>query len=456
MKRKISICMAVIVLLAMLAPGIGSQSGGTPRQVRLSPKENDTGENEEALPTPSLAGVAAGSSFNEAVTAVMRMGRMSAMSAATIKDGELVWSEGYGLYDRERGRQAADDTVYLVASISKTVTATALMQLYEQGMFDLDDDVSSYLPFQLRNPHHPGEPITFRMLLAHQSSLASDDPAGLWAYMPGEVEIPGYPYPWLAEHLQPNGSRYRPQAWSTAVPGEQMQYANVGFGLLGYLVEVLSGQPLEVYCQEHIFGPLGMEHTSFLLTALNRSTIARPYVIQDGDYFPLFHYDRIYDAAGGLRTTVRDLSRFLLAHMNDGSYDGVQLLQPSTTQRMHTIQYPSQAYNFQYGLGFQIWETAGGTDVGHTGGLYGVSTMMKFHRGTGTGIIFFTNKQITSLRELLAFTLLEKLLFWKAEHPDGVIPALRSLDLAGGQRCNVHLVSTPVPSRSAKRWSLPR
>ncbi len=444
MKRKMSLCMAVIVLLAMLAPAIGSQPAEMPQQMRPSPVENDTVKNDELLPLLSLAGVTAQSSFNEAVTAVMRMGRMSAMSAAIVKDGELAWSEGYGLYDRERGREAADGTVYLVASISKSVTATALMQLYDRGAFDLDDDVSSYLPFTLRNPHHPDEPVTFRMLLAHQSSLASDDPAGLWTYMPGEVEIPGYPYPWLAEHLQPNGSRYRPQAWSTAAPGEQMRYANVGFGLVGYLVEVLSGQPLEAYCQENIFGPLGMEHTSFLLTTLNRSTIARPYVIQDGDYFPLFHYDRIYDAAGGLRTTVLDLSRFLLAHMNDGSCDGVQLLRPSTARQMHIIQYPSQAYNFQYGLGFQIWETARGVDVGHTGGLYGVSTMMKFHRGSDTGIVFFTNKQITTLRELLAFTLIEKLLFWKAEHPGSLIPALRSLDLVGGQRCNVHLLSKPA------------
>lgn len=437
MKRKMAWCMTVIVLLAMVVPVIGSQPAETPQRIRLLPRENN-----EDLPLPSM-GVTAGNGFREVVTAVMRMGRMSAMSAAIVKDGQLVWSDGFGLYDRERQRQANDDTIYLVASISKTVTATALMQLYDEGLFDLDDDVSDYLPFQLRNPHHPGQPITFRMLLAHQSSLASDDPAGLWAYMPGEVEIPGYPYPWLADHLQPNGSLYRPQAWSTAAPGEQMQYANVGFGLLGYLVEVLSGQSLEAYCQEHIFAPLGMEHTSFLLTEVDQSNIARPYVIQDGDYFPLFHYDRIYDAAGGLRTTVLDLSRFLLAHMNNGSYDGTQLLEPSTVQQMHTIQYPSDAYNFQYGLGFQIWKTIGGTHVGHTGGLYGVSAMMKFRRNSPVGIIFFTNKQITTLRELLAFTLLEKLLFWKADH--GNVTDLRHLNLDVSQRCNVHLLSKPAP-----------
>ncbi len=424
-------------------------SQGDVNDVKQSHIGQETAESKmdglEGLPMP-VGEAKAVTSFDEVVAAVMKMGRMSAMSAAIVQNGELRWSDGFGLYDRERNRQAADDTIYLVASITKTVTATAVMQLYERGKFELDDDVSGYLPFLLRNPHHPGEPITFRMLLAHQSSLANDDPAGLWFYMPGEVEIPGYPYPWLAEHLQPDGSRYRPQAWSTVAPGGKMQYTNVGFGLLGYLVEVLSGQSLEAYCQENIFKPLGMENTSFLLTGLNQSNIARPYVVQDGELFPLFHYDRVYDAAGGLRTTVLDLSRYLVAHMKGGAYGETRILKPSSIQDMHTIQYPSDTYRFQYGMGFMIWETPAGVHVGHTGANYGVATQMKFLRGGDTGIIFFTNKQITNPRELLAFSLLEQLLFWKANHGGAI--DMRNLDTDVCQHCNLHLLAAPADALS--------
>lgn len=451
MKEKIACCMAALVLLASVVPAVGVQP--TEKADKSSSGLLFEKSRFSSPPWP-LEGLATKSGFEEVIASLMRMGRMSAMSAAIVKQGKVLWSEGFGLYDRERNREATDHTIYLVASISKTVTATAIMQLYEQGKFELDDDVSNYLPFTLRNPHFPDEPITFRMLLAHQSSLASDDPAGIWAYIPGEVEIAGYPYPWLAEYLQPNGSLYRPQAWSDAAPGAQMLYANVGFGLLGYLVEMLSGQSFEEYCQEHIFAPLGMKNTSFLLTGLNLSNIARPYVLQDGRFFPLFHYDRIYDAAGGLRTTVLDLSRFLIAHMSGGVYGKTRILERATVQEMQTIQFPSDSYNFQYGLGFQIWKTAGGTYVGHTGGLYGVSTMMKFRRGDDTGIIFFTNKQITNLRELLAFSLLEKVLLWKAEHGDVI--DLRELEAGENLYCNLHLLSfleNSAPSGLIRRSS---
>jgi len=215
--------------------------------------------------------------FDRAMTKLMGMAHMSALSAAIVKNNEVVWAKGFGLYDRENNKEADEKTIYLVASISKTFTATALMQLYEKGYFKLDDDVSNYLPFTLRNPNYPDKPITFRMLLAHQSSLA-EDPPGFYAYIPGDLEVEGYPYPWLEEYLVPGGINYIPQIWTDLPPGEEMNYANVGYGLLGYLVERISGKPFEEYCRENIFEPLSMNDTSFRLANVNTSRVAVPYV----------------------------------------------------------------------------------------------------------------------------------------------------------------------------------
>jgi len=110
--------------------------------------------------------------FDKIITKIMQFGRIPAVSAAIIKGNNVTWKKGFGLYDVENEKEANKDTIYLVASISKTVTATAIMQLYEKGCFKLDDDVNKYLPFILRNPEYPNKPITFRTLLAHRSSLS--------------------------------------------------------------------------------------------------------------------------------------------------------------------------------------------------------------------------------------------------------------------------------------------
>jgi CubicO group peptidase (beta-lactamase class C family) len=348
------------------------------------------------------------------IRSLLAFAHMPSLSAAIVSDDELIWTHGYGLYDRENNKEAADDTIYLIASISKTFTATAIMQLYEQGYFDLDDDVNDYLPYILRNPNHPDDKITFRMLLTHQSSLATDPPTYYTRAYPGELEISGYPNPFFKDILTPEGLQYRPQFWNTYAPGGDMYYANMGFGVLGQLIECISGQTVEDYCRDHIFIPLEMNDTSFRLSNIDVTRAAVPYEYIQGAYVPYIHYTILEYPAGGLRTTVNDLSHFLIAQMNNGTYSTVELLQPDTITLMHTIQYPSTTYNFQYGLGFQIWETPTSLKIGHTGGLFGVATKMIFKPSDHIGIIMFTNKAVENIRDQLVFALIEYLLFQQA------------------------------------------
>ena len=352
--------------------------------------------------------------FDKILMQVMKTAHMSSLSTAIIKGNKVIWAKGYGIYDREKNKEADEKTIYLVASISKTITATAIMQLYEKGYFKLDEDVSKYLPFKLRNPNHPDKPITFKMLLSHTSSL-SEDPPAFYSCFPGDLEVKGYPYPWLEEYLLPGKIHYKPQIWSKAMPGEEMHYANVGFSLLGYLVELLSGEPFEEYCEKNIFKPLKMGNTSFFLKNLNASNIAVPY-IYDGKYEPLLHYAILDYPAGGLRTNVIDLSHFLIAHMNNGIYNGIRILNESSIEEMHSIHASNNRYTFNYGFGSQIWKIGGETYIGHTGGLYGVATKMVYRKSDKIGVIFFTNKEVRNLREIIAFALIERLLFWKATH----------------------------------------
>ncbi len=384
--------------------------------------------------------------FDKIMLKLMEIAHMSALSAVIVKDNEVVWTKGYGLYDRERNKEADEETIYLVASISKTFTATALMQLYEKGYFDLDDDVNNYLPFSLRNPNHPDMPITFRMLLAHQSSLATereDLPTFFTRIIPGNLEVAGYPYPFLKDYLVSGGIHYKPGVWTNVPPGEEMYYANIGYSLLGYLVEILSGNSFGEYCREYIFEPLGMKNTSFRLANVNVSRVAVPYDFQLGEYYPILHYDLLDCPAGGLRTSVSDISHFLIAHMNGGVYNGIRILEELTVEEMHTVQYPSSNYAFEYGLGWQIWKKGGNIHIGHTGGLFGVSTKMVFRESDKNGIIFFTNKEVYNIREVVVFSLIERLLFWKA---DNKIDELKKETVEESILANNHLLTGFTPN----------
>ncbi len=358
-------------------------------------------------------------SFDRLITILLKIGHYPGMSACIVSNTTVVWKKGYGLYDIELQKSAASQTIYIVASITKTITSTALMQLYEQGFFQLDDDVNLYLPFSLRNPHFPNDPITIRMVLSHSSSLTTDPLSYHWFNYSNPPPIPFYPSPWLEEYLLPGGAFYTPEIWdATHPPGAYMQYANINFDLAAYLVQLLSGQPFHEYCNDHIFTPLGMTKTGFRLPDLPIDDIAFPYKYQNRTYIKLSHYQLLHYPIGGLMTTVDDLSVFLIAHMNGGISNGTRILKNETVTFMHTIQPPGNIYNnFHYGLGWMIIEKPLKKTVyiGHSGDIPGTHTRMYMDQSGNTGIICFFNSDRSTYVKKFVSLLVQNLLFAKAK-----------------------------------------
>jgi len=354
--------------------------------------------------------------FDMKIRMLMMLGSMPSLTACAIKNTSIVWSKAYGFSDIWRREKATEDTIYMTGSITKTIIATALLQLYEQGLFDLDDDVNEYLPFTLRNPKFPDINITFMMLFAHQSSLSDHTLLNWWKF---NIYLKPFPapkdsYPWLEEVLVPGGRYYNQKVWSNYPPGEEANYSNVGFILLGYLLEKLTNQSFEKYCQDNILTPLNMMNTSFHPDNLVKDRLAIPYVRLTKLYIPLRHYDFNYvTAAGGVRSTLEDLSYFLIAHMNGGEYNGVRILEEETVELMHTIQYP----NSRFGLGWIIQSNGqDDTHEGHTGGAPGGAAMMMMSASENTGIIFFINyyRDIYHPLEVFAWSCLKQILFENA------------------------------------------
>jgi len=370
------------------------------------------------------------SSFDRYMNFLMKAAHLPSLSACIVKDDEIVWSKGYGYYDIENNKQATDETIYMIGSISKAITATALMQIIENKSYgvELDDDVNVFIPFSLRNPNHPDDPITFRMLLCHESSLSQDfDKTATGQYFVGDIDIPSYPIPWFEEYLTPNGSLYSPDIWTDDKPGEKYHYTNVGICICAFLVELISGQDFKEYCKENIFEPLEMYNTSFQLSDLNKENIAihyRPYTLGlKTTYYPQQHFTLFVYPAGGLRTTVKDLAHFLIAYMHGGIYKNTRILNESTVEEMHTAQTDREELgyrygnDFEYGLGWIVLNRPFKKDlIGARGSYYlGLRAKMIFSSSEKVGMVYFTNTMPEGFSIFIWQHLIERALFRHAK-----------------------------------------
>ncbi|MEM8897643.1 MAG: serine hydrolase domain-containing protein [Bacteroidota bacterium] len=324
-----------------------------------------------------------------------------------------------GVADTEKETLFTENTLLNIGSVSKTFTATAVMQLREKGLIDLDADVSDYLPeLTVRNPNHPEDSITVRQLLTHTSSI-NDSEAYDASYACGDPAVSLKD--WIYGYFTEDSAFYTSDNFHSYAPGEEWNYSNVGFGVLGCVVESITGIPFYQYCQENIFGPLDMTYTGWMLTNIDVSTHASPSVyiteeIKDmarerigkffledqeflaGNYYGLCLYSFYNYPDGLLRSSTNDLSHFLTAMLNGGTYKDTQILKASTIEEMMTNQTDKnekQGFCWQY-TGFDgVWGH-GGDDPGIKAGLY----MQKEKK---VGMILLQNSNEGSRTDVLKF-----------------------------------------------------
>jgi len=355
--------------------------------------------------------------LDDFIRARMGMDHVPGLAACTVRGERLVWSAGYGFANIEAQIPMTPETLLNIGSISKTVTATAVMQLWETEEFALDDDVSAYLPFAVRNPRYPETPITFRQLLTHRSSI-TDGPAYGASYACGDPAVSLSD--WIRGYFMPDGPYYDGEenfhAWEPGTPDPPPRpraYSNVGFGLLGYLVETLSGTPFSAYCQDKIFRPLGMRKTAWNLADIDTSKHAVPYSfvpeefempddltfesmlpapgltpadLKPGKHAPHCLYSFFNYPDGLVRTSVSELSRFLRAYILGGAFEGTRILRPDTVAMMLSNDHYGRALCWSpraMDNGDSLW--------GHGGGDPGISTYMGFRPEDGVGVILFHN-----------------------------------------------------------------
>jgi CubicO group peptidase (beta-lactamase class C family) len=342
--------------------------------------------------------------FDSFVREQMREARTPGIAVAVVRGDEIVWQFGAGWADRENDVRVTPETVFMLASVAKTVTCAGVMSVVEDGPLDIDADVNEYLRFDVRVPAAPNAPITTRMLLSHTSAIR--DRFSVWGtpysnptlYFHGDSPISLGDF--LRSYLVPGESEYREGAnFYERRPGLTYAYSNIGVALAAYVAEVAGRQDFNELCKERILGPLGMEQSGFRLTDITTTNLAMPYRLnRETDAFePYFHYGYPDYPDGALRTSAAHLARWLAAFMNFGSFEGVRVLDRSSVRetRRHQLSYDP---GWRQGL---VWYGAaprGYFRMGHTGGDFGVSTRMFFRPDREIGVVSLTNSYLGGRR----------------------------------------------------------
>lgn len=338
------------------------------------------------------------SDLNAYLADEMDFQRIPALTALLFNNQGIVHEVVYGYPEVTNSAGLNPNDLFLLASVSKVVTAVALLQLYDDGHFELDDPINPHLPFNVAVPGY-NTPITFRMLLTHTSGIADGDALDA-QYFYGE-DSPNALTPFLQSYLVPGGQYYNAdQNFYNFEPGTQHEYSNVGCALIGALVESISGQNFNTYCKQNIFQPLGMNDTYWRLDEAQQSgnRLVMPYDYTNGGYQAIGHYTFTDYPNGGLRSTARDLHRLLDMLASGGTYNGNEVLSPQTVSAMLTPQIPQ----LDNTMGLHVFLMNANNNLwGHDGGEQGVATIMAFNPSNGAGAIILTNQGDADLDEML-------------------------------------------------------
>lgn len=340
----------------------------------------------------------ASDSINTLIAQRMSEAGMVGIGAAIIVDKKVVWMKGYGFADKGKSIPFTPHTVMNIGSISKTFTGAALMRAVEEGKLSLDADINTYLPFKVVNPHFPDARITLRQLATHTSGITDR-----WAVYEGTYHYGGdSPEPlgeFLKDYFAPGGKHYAKDNFLDAKPGTQRVYSNIGAGLAGYIVEVAVGEKLDAYTRRHVFDPLNMDDTSWFLSETALAKHSKLYVSQFGLAIPIQLYGGTTYPDGGVRTSVADLSKFFIALLNEGEYEGTRILQKQTVHEMLRFEYtaankPENVELKEKNSGI-FWQSKFNvTRMGHGGTDPGLKTEMLADLSRELGVILFTNTSL--------------------------------------------------------------
>jgi CubicO group peptidase (beta-lactamase class C family) len=363
LRMRCSVAM-VVIAGAMAIPAAGPALSAQTAATRSSAVDNPDVQGAERLFSAWLEGQLAYRGLPGVVVGV-------------VADQDLVWTAGFGFAEMDAKRPMTPATKFRMASHSKLFTATAIMQLREQGKIRLDDPVSKYLPWFRVKPAEPDDPpITIEDLLTHGSGLPREAGPHWTTY-----EFP------TKEQLRD----LTPERHAAYAPEVRWKYSNLAFSLAGMIVETVSGEKWSDYIQSHIYGPLGMSASS---VDENVSGLAVGYGrrMPDGSRAIMPFVDaRGMGAATGITSTVEDMAKFVSAQFRKGPMGGRQILSTASLREMHRVRLLENNWTQGNAIGFAVRRIGDKVYVGHGGGYPGYTTQTLIQLESKVGVIVLTN-----------------------------------------------------------------
>lgn len=305
------------------------------------------------------------------------------LAVAVAKDGKILWEEGFGWADREHRIAATPHTPYSLASISKPITATALMTLVQAGKVKLDDPVNTYLgdaPLVARTGDV--QEATVRRVAGHT--------AGLPLHYQFFYEDEPYRQPPMEETIRRYGKL-------VSAPGELYQYSNLGFGILDHIITRVSGRAYATYLRNEVLLPLGMTRSAVGIPPGLQKEVAVRY---DEEHRPLPFYDFDHPGGSAVYASAHDLVRFGMFHLKTRTEEQKAILTDASIDEMQ-VSGQAGGRDAQYGIGWRVERAGAALRVAHSGSMGGVRTTLLLAPREKVAIVALCNFS-TNLPEQIA------------------------------------------------------
>lgn len=336
----------------------------------------------------SLQSLAQPEKAEPCIREIMQQSPVMGISVAVVKNNKIIYTHSFGLKDSASNTALTDDCLFRIASISKSFSATSVMQLAEAKKLSLEDDISKLAGFSVRNPKYPETIITLRMLLSHRSSINDSQ---------------GY---FTLDAINPNKNPDWAKCYNDYKPGTGYMYCNLNYNMVGTIIEKISGERFDQYVKHHILDPLqlyggycvdSLDSTRFA-TLYEYDTATKRFTASPAAYAPrreeisnyvMGYSTPIFSPTGGMKITAGDLAKYMIMHMNLGRSHGKRIMSKKSARQMQT------SFSEGEGYGLAIETTSklipGNTMKGHTGSAYGLNSAMFFHPKEKFGIVVISN-----------------------------------------------------------------
>jgi CubicO group peptidase (beta-lactamase class C family) len=319
---------------------------------------------------------------------IMKQLEVVGLSVAVVKKGKLIYTHSFGQKNIENNTPLTNESIFRIASISKSFSATSIMQLVDAKKVSLNADVSDLIGFRVRNPKYPETIITLKMIMSHTSSLNDSQ---------------GY---FTLDAINPAKGQNAAKCYNDYEPGKGYQYCNLNYNMVGTIIEKLSGERFDTYVRHHILDPLGL-YGGYCVDSLDASRFATLYeyngTTKSFSPAPLAYAPRseeiknyvmgystpVFSPTGGMKISATDLAKYMMMHMKKGKFKGVRIISKKSSKIMQTKVQEEEGYGLAImNVDYLI---PGKLMTGHSGVAYGLYSGMFFDRRKKFGIVVITN-----------------------------------------------------------------